>query len=147
MVPAALRTPLLRFALPALVLTASGCGGSEGDYENRPRPAAPINVTARIAEDDIAVSPKEFGAGPISLIISNQTGAPQKATFETDELGGAEAGLAPQTVGPIRPGGTATIKVDVREGTYRLSAGGSATPAEIQVGAPRPSAQNELLQP
>ena len=141
-----MRSPLPHLSLPLLLLLP-GCGGGESDYENRPRPAAPINVTARIADEDIAVSPREFGAGPISLIISNQTGEPQKVTFETDELGGDEPGLAPQTVGPVRPGGTATIKVDVREGSYSLSSDGSDQPARIEVGTPRPSAQNELLQP
>ena len=133
--------------LLAAVLLA-GCGGSDGDYENKPRPPAPINVTARVGDSDIAISPKSFGAGPISLIISNQTDDPQELVFETDELGGDEPGLAPQSSGPIRPSGTATIKVDVREGSYVLrSKSGGAREATVEVGAPRPSAQNELLQP
>ena len=39
------------------------------------------------------------------------------------------------------------IKVDVREGSYVLRAESGAREAKIEVGAPRPSAQNELLQP
>jgi hypothetical protein len=135
------------FALLAAAFVAGCGGGSDGDYANEPRPPSPINVTARVGDDDISVSPKSFGAGPISLIISNQTDEPQELTFETDELGGEEAGLAPQSTGPIRPTGTATIKVDVREGSYVLRAGSGAKEASIEVGAPRPSAQNELLQP
>ena len=141
----------VRSAGPIIALLASalvvGCGGSGGDYENEPRPPSPINVTARVGDDDVSVSPKEFGAGPISLIISNQTDTEQELTFETDELGGDEPGLAPQSTGPIRPRGTATIKVDVREGTYVLRAESGIGEATVRVGAPRPSAQNELLQP
>ena len=141
----------MRSAGPLIALLAAallaGCGDSGGDYENEPRPPSPINVTARVGDEDISVSPEKFGAGPISLIISNQTDEPQELTFETDELGGDEPGLAPQSSGEIRPDGTATIKVDVREGSYVLKAAGGAREARIEVGAPRPSAQNELLQP
>lgn len=138
-----MRSTATVITLIASVLIA-GCGGGD-DYANEPRPPAPINVTARIGEEDISVSPKSFGAGPIVLIISNQTDSEQELTFETDELGGSEPGLAPQSTGPIRPDGTATIKVDVREGSYVL--GGEAGEATVEVGEPRPSAQNELLQP
>lgn len=133
----------------ALLLTVllAGCGG-EDDYANKPRPPAPINVTAAISDDHISVSPDEFGAGPIVLIISNQTKDEQKATFETAELGGDEPGLGPQSTGPIRPAGTATLKVDVREGTYELrTESGAVDAVTLTVGPRRPSAQNELLQP
>jgi hypothetical protein len=137
-------SPLILLLVAAAV---AGCGGGE-DYENEPRPPSPINVTARVADEDISVSPESFGAGPISIIISNQTDEPQELVFETDELGGDEPGLAPQSSGPIRPSGTATIKVDVREGSYVLrDEDGGAGKASVEVGAPRPSAQNELLQP
>lgn len=125
----------------------SGCG-TESDYANKPRPPAPINITAAISDDEISVSPKTFGAGPIVLIISNQSDDDQEVTFETSELGGSEPGLAPQTTGPIHPRGTATLKVDVRQGTYELSTSdGTIEPVTIEVGASRPSAQNDLLQP
>ena len=135
----------------ALVLTGvaalglSGCG-SDDDYANEPRPPAPIVVTATITPDGVAVSPSEFGAGPINLIVANQTEGAQQVTFETaGEEGGT--GLS-QTTGPISPRDTATLKADLAQGTYALRAGESSiTPAEIEVGASRPSAQNELLQP
>jgi len=140
------RTAIGSIALLSAAFVA-GCGNSEGDYANNPRPPAPINVTAAVSDERISVSPRSFGAGPINLIVSNQTDAPTEVTFETEELGGDEPGLAPQSTGPIRPDGTATIKVDVREGEYALSANGKSGSVKIEVGAPRPSAQNELLQP
>lgn len=125
----------------------SGCGSDE-QYANQPRPPAPINITAAISDKEISVSPRSFGAGPIVLIISNQSKSAQEVTFETSELGGSQPGLAPQSTGKINPRGTATLKVDVREGTYELSIdSASIEPVEIQVGASRPSAQNDLLQP
>ena len=139
-----MRSAVLTIALVSGGFLA-GCGGSEGDYANKPRPPAPINVTAAVTDEQISISPRSFGAGPIVLIVSNQTKGPQEVTFETDELGGSEPGLAPQSTGPIRPEGTATLKVDLREGTYALSADDRSV--KVEVGASRPSAQNELLQP
>ena len=50
------------------------CGEDE-DHANRDRPAASINVTAAIIDGRINVSPRSVGAGPIRLIVTNQTDA------------------------------------------------------------------------
>jgi hypothetical protein len=137
-----------RTVLLAAVLAsgAAGCGGEE-DYANRPRPPAPINVTAAIGERKLSVSPREFGAGPIVILISNQTPEPQNVTIETEELGGSQPGLR-ESSGRIGPNGTASFEVNVREGTYQLSTRrGGLEPVTIEVGKPRPTAQNEVLQP
>jgi hypothetical protein len=141
----------------AAAVGIAGCG--DEDHVNHDRPPASINVTAAIADGGIHVSPRRFGAGPIRLIVSNQTAALQKLTFETD---GDASGIT-QTTAPIVPDGTATLEVDVTEGDYEIStaedeageahagderaARGRIPPAAVAVGAPRPSAQNELLQP
>jgi hypothetical protein len=136
--------------LPVLVaaVLVAGCGSDDtADHENKPRPPAPINVTAAIDGDRVRVSPVTFGSGPVVFIISNQSGAPQTITFETDELGGDSGGITRST-SEIASRSTAQLKVDPPEGTYRLSASSSGIrPAEIEVGARRESAQNELLQP
>jgi len=134
------------FFLLVAVAALPGCGGSDDDYANNPRPPAPINVTAAITEERVSVSPQEFGAGPVVFIIANQTDEAQAVTLETDELGGEEAGIR-QTTSPINPDGTATLKVDMREGTYAVRAGDGIRAAELSVGSERESAQNELLQP
>lgn len=131
----------------ALVLAAAlgmaGCGDRE-DHANKDRPASSINVTAAIAGDRIHVSPRRFGAGPIRLIVSNQTASAQALTFET---GGGDAGVT-QTTQPITPSGTATLEVDVTEGDYEIrSSDGGVEPTAVTVGAPRESAQNQLLLP
>jgi hypothetical protein len=124
----------------------AGCG-DDNDRDNSLRPPAPINVAAAIDDQRVRVSPRSFGAGPVVFIISNQSGLPQEVTFETDELGGDSGGIR-RSSGPIAARSTGTLKVDAREGTYRLgvsSAGIRA--AAVEVSEPRPSAQNELLQP
>jgi hypothetical protein len=128
------------------LLAVAGCGGG-GDYANKPRPPAPINVTAAITNSRVSVSPRRFGAGPIVLIISNQSTSAQKVTFQTDELGGSEPGRKFDTT-PINPRGTATLKVDVRQGDWKLSTGdGGIRAAAVSVGRERKSAQGDLLQP
>jgi hypothetical protein len=128
------------------VVSVAGCGGG-GDYANRPRPPAPINVTAAITNSRINVSPQRFGAGPIVLIVSNQSSTAQKVTFETAELGGSQPGRKFNTT-PINPRATATLKVDVRQGRWKLSASeGGIRAVAVRVGRKRQSAQNDLLQP
>jgi hypothetical protein len=130
-----------------LAAGAAGCGGGDDDYENRPRPATPINVTAAITDERVSVSPETFGAGPIVLIVSNQSDSEQELTFETEELGGSEPGLR-KTSTPIAPGGTGNVQVDVREGTYAVGVGGAGIePATVEVSGDRASAQDQLLQP
>ncbi len=137
-----------RFAAVVLgaVALAAGCG-EEDDYENKPRPPAPIVVSAAITDDRISVAPRTFGAGPITLIVTNQTESAQELVLETDEIGGEGPGIEQET-GPISPGDTASLKADLEQGTYRVAVNGSGiAEAAIDVGKPRPSAQDQLLQP
>ena len=128
------------------LVTVAGCGGGD-DYANNPRPPAPINVTAAITNQRVSVSPERFGAGPIVLVISNQSSSAQEVTFETDELGGSQPGRKFNTT-PINPRGTATLKVEVRPGDWKLHTGdGGIRAAAVSVGKERKSAQGELLQP
>jgi len=130
----------------AVVLTGTlGACGDEDDYENEPRPPSPIVVSASINNGKLAVSPKRFGAGPVTLIVANQTDRARNLRLETEELGGDQPGIQQET-GPINPGDTASLKANLREGSYRVSVenGGEVN---LDVGEPRPSAQNELLQP
>jgi hypothetical protein len=121
----------------------AGCGDGD-DYANNPRPPAPIVVTASIGSDSVSVSPKEFGAGPITIVITNLSAATKTLTLQT---AGSGSGIRQQT-GPINPRETASLKADVPAGTYELGVnGGGVKAATIEVGPERPSAQNDLLQP
>lgn len=141
----------LRRTLVALAtlgaLGLASCGGDDDDYANELRPASPINVTAYVSEKSVSVSPAKFGAGPIVVIVTNQSDASQDVTLETDALGASTPGIS-QSTGPISPRGTGRLKIDVKSGTYTLKVGtDTISPAKLTVGSPRASAQNEVLQP
>ena len=138
------RLTAMALCVPALLVAACG---EKDDYANEPRPATPIVVSASIADGRISVSPQRFGAGPVTLIVANQTDEAQEVTLETDEIGGDATGIQ-QESGPINPGDTASLKAELEEGTYRVGVGDAGIePSALQVGSPRPSAQDELLQP
>jgi hypothetical protein len=142
-----IRRVRLTLALVAGLLLV-GCGSEDtADRQNKLRPPSPINVTAAIDDTRVRVSPGRFGSGPVVFIISNQSGAPQTITFETDEIGGGSGGIQ-RTTPEIPARSTGQLKVDPPEGTYRLAASTSGIkPAAIEVGERRESAQNKLLQP
>jgi hypothetical protein len=129
--------------LGGVALVVAGCGGS-GSYKNDPRPPAPIVLTAAISKDRVSVSPSKFGAGPVSLVITNLTDTAQQVIFETNNT---KAGVLQQT-GPINPRDTATLKVNAPSGGLVVRVEGDAIKAaKLAVGPSRPSAQNQLLQP
>jgi hypothetical protein len=133
-----------RAALVALVV--AGCGGGS-HFANQPKPPAPITVSAAIDRSHVRVSPTSFGAGPVTIIVSNQSGAPQTVTFQTNEVAGSEPGIT-RTAGPVADRNTTTIQANPREGTYSLSVKAAGVrPAAIAVGKPRRASSDQLAQP
>ena len=144
------RTPA---AVAACALSAAffltACGDAHHKYANAQRPPAPIVISASIDDEAVQVSPKRFGAGPITLIISNQSTSSQQVTLETDDQPG-DSGPGEKAIqtGPINPRETASVKGDVKQGTYALRVGGDGVrAARLIVGKQRPTSQNDLLQP
>lgn len=129
--------------------TLTACGSGDSKRTNSERPPVPIVISAAINDDEISVSPKRFGAGPITLVISNQSTSSQQVTLETtDDPGGSSPGVKAIATGPISPRETASVKGTVKQGTYALRVGADGVrAARIEVGEQRPSAQNDLLQP
>lgn len=138
------RRCLAPIAACVALIAIAGCGG-DSSYKNDPRPPKTIVIAAAILPDKVSVSPTEFGAGPISLTVANQTDASQRISIVRQVNG------QPQTnerTGPINPRDTATLKADVEEGDYEIRVEGAGIAgAMITVGPERKSAQNELLQP
>lgn len=127
-----------------MALTA--CGGSK-DYPNEPRPPSTIGISGSILPDRVSMSPKQFGAGPVTIRVANLTKQTHKLTVETDELGSDTPGLK-QTTSSINPDGTAELKLNLAEGEYIVTVGeGGIQDARLKVGAERESSQDELLQP
>lgn len=124
-------------------LFAVGCGGGD-DFANEPRPPSPVVVTAAIVGTEVSVSPAQLGAGPIELIVTNQTDAAQRIVLESRD----SARPVRQETPPINPNGTANVKLDIAPGTYRVTAGADGIrAATLRVGPERESAQDQLLQP
>jgi hypothetical protein len=136
------------WALTAALVLAS-CGSDDPTSDNAERPPTPIVISAANNDEAVSVSPKSFGAGPITLVISNQSTSSQQVTLETaDDPGGSSPGVKAIETGPISPRETASVKGDVKQGTYALKVSvDGVRAARIEVGEQRPSAQNELLQP
>lgn len=133
----------LAAALLVVAGTAPAACGSETEYADARRPPAPITITAAISDQRVRISPRSFGAGPIVLIIANQSRRSQEFTLETRSGPGIR-----RTTSAVNPRGTAELKVDVEPGTYRLRVRSEGVrPAAIRVGSTRPSAQDQLLQP
>ena len=127
-------------ALVAAFALAS-CGGSD-DFENNPRPASPIELTARIADDVVNVSPRsasQVGAGLATITISNQSRDPAVLVLE---------GPTDDQSGEIPAGATGSMKIPLEQGDYTVSAqDSSAKEAKLEVGPDRKTSQNDLLLP
>lgn len=133
------------FAL-ALALGAGGCGGDDG-LAGGSRPPAAITVSAVISRTRVSVSPSRFGAGTIELLASNQSPTSQRLQLRSERLAAGARALVQRT-GPINPGGTASLKADLDEGSYVVSARSPAiATARIAVAAPRPEGAQRSLQP
>ena len=128
--------------LSALVL--AGCGDDD-NFKNEPRPPIPVQLSGVITETEVSVEPRSIGAGPIVLIIDNQTD--QAHTVTLDGPSGTEE------VGPINPRDAGRIQHDLAQGTYEIRAGSDEAteteiePAKLAVGPKRPSSSNDVLLP
>jgi hypothetical protein len=136
--PGRTRHALLAALAASAALTLGACGSS--DFANDPRPSASIVVTARVASDQVEVSPDHFGAGVVTFTIANLSQSPVRFT-----LSGPKDAATP----PIQPGDPANLKLNLPQGSYEATAGQSvnAQSATVEVGPQREGSQNQLLQP
>jgi hypothetical protein len=122
-------------AASALVFAA--CGSD--DVDNNPRPAATIQVAARVDSEKVVVSPHRFGAGLVNITVANLSDSPVRFT-----LTGPKETATPE----IQPGAPGSLQVELPEGSYEASAEGSGVqPATVEVGPKRESSRNQLLLP
>jgi hypothetical protein len=127
-------------ALAALALLGAGCGG-DNEARSEQRPPVPLNVSVQIGTERITTSPSELGAGPATLLVTNQSGASQTLKVDGPRLS--------RSIGPIPPNDTATVKITTSPGDFTISAEETSAlrPATLTIGPPRGSAQNDLLLP
>jgi hypothetical protein len=137
------RTALLGIGLAGIAFAAAGCGSE--DFANDPRPPAPIEMSAKVGDDEVRVSPIRFdgkpvGAGLASVTIANLSDKTTELTFAGPD--------EPRTTNPIIANGVLDYKIDLRPGQYTVSAADDTVrPMQFTVGPERPSAQNDLLLP
>jgi hypothetical protein len=125
-----------------VLVAIAGCG-SGTTFANHPRPPAPIVVSAAITRSGVTVSPNHFGAGIVQLDVANLTGRSQQLTLQS-----VGSPSFQQQTGPINPQDTAELKANLATGQYSIAVTDpSVKAATLAVGAPRPSSQNQLLQP
>jgi hypothetical protein len=126
----------------------AGCGGGS-HFKNETRPPVPVQLTGVVTDRGVQVSPNRVGAGPVIVVVSNQTAAAHTLTLE-GPLGGS---ATTDTVGPVNPMGTGKLQQTLRPGTYELKAGSEKAtaqeiaPGRVTVTRERQSSSNDLLLP
>jgi hypothetical protein len=128
---------LVALAVAVASLAVAACG--RDDFENNPRPPAAIPISVQVNDDQITVSPAEFGAGIADFTILNLGDLPTAI-----EIDGPTAGESDE----IAPGTTGVLKMEMDTGDYEATALDlEAEPFDFVVGSERESSNNELLQP
>jgi hypothetical protein len=133
-------------ALAGAAVALGGCAGTGSDGAGGPRTVSPMVVTASIGDQRVSVSPRLLGAGPISLIVTNQTATAQRVTLESAARPGQPRPLRQET-SPISPADTATLTALVAPGRYLVHVRGDGIRAgRLRVGVGAPGDGNAPLQ-
>ena len=132
----------------ALIVAGVGCGSSGDGYDNASRPPASISISIAVTGERINVAPARVGAGPVVLLISNQSGRSRDVTLTAPDGSDGSCVDDDASSGPINPQGVARIQLPLVEGTCEVGiADGTLAPARLTVGPERESAQQNLLEP
>lgn len=138
-----IRFGALASALVAATAILAGCGGSGKDFADQPRPPATVLLTGVITDSGVTVEPNRVGAGPVEIIVSNQT--QQSHTLTLDG-----ANIAPINTPPISPEDTGQIKQTLDPGTYTVKAGSTHAvkkglqAAKLIIGKARPDSNQQV---
>jgi hypothetical protein len=120
----------------------AGCGGGK-DFADKPRPAVPLTLNGVITSAGVSVSPNRLGAGPVVILVSNQTQATHTLTLDG-------ANIAPVQSGSISPADTGRIQTTLSPGTYTVKAGTlhavtkELRPAHLVIGKARPDSNDQV---
>lgn len=133
--------------MPLCAVALSSCSSEAREPRaNNPRPAVPITISVMITEDAVRLAPKQIGAGPVELLISNRSMQSQRVVLKA--AGGDGSGEVAVRTTPISPQETSTVPASVKRGRYELRVGGGEIePGRLQVGAPRKNSSDKLLTP
>lgn len=137
------RKAIVGAAVTALLPVLGACG-SASTKQSAARPPVVVNLTASITSREVLVSPTRVGAGPVRLVVTNQSDRSRELTLQST---GSGAGEADARSGPINPQGTAELNVNLSEGSYRVVGSDGVRGASLTVGRERPSGQTQVLEP
>jgi len=130
--------------LLAGAILVTGCG-SGSHFKDKPRPPVPVQLTGVVTDRGVQISPHRVGAGPVILIVSNQTSGPHTVTLEGNG--------STDTVGPINPMGTGKLQQTLSPGSYTVKAGSTQAssfeipPGKVTVTKARQNSSSDLLLP
>jgi hypothetical protein len=142
------RRRLLAAALALAGTAGVAACGSSGPRKNADRPPTPVTLTGAIHPRRVQISPARVGAGPVTLVISNQTRHTQTVTMETDDPAGSNTVGHTASTQPIRPQATGRLTIDAHRGDYMVHVKDrTIAVAHLTVGKRRASSQNDLLLP
>ena len=136
------RVAALLSSLCALGLVVAGCGGGK-DFADKPRPPVPIQLNGVITSSRVTISPNKVGAGPVQIVVANETNQSHTLTLDGDSI-------APVRVGPVNPQDTATIQQTLKPGQYTVKAGSveavtkEIAPAHLVIGRQRQSSNDQV---
>jgi hypothetical protein len=137
-----IRVAVLLLSLPVAGLVGTGCGGGS-DFQDKPRPPVPVQLNGVITSSKVSVSPSSIGAGPVVILVSNQTNRSHTLTLDGPNI-------APVRVGPINPLDTGEIQQTLQPGSYTVKAGSEEAvakeiaPAHLTIGKPRPDSNDQV---
>src|SRR5437764_9262942 len=75
------RRVALLFVGGFVVLGVPGCGGGS-DFKDRARPPIPLQLSGVITDKSVSVEPSKVGAGPVTIVISNQATQSHTVTLQ-----------------------------------------------------------------
>jgi hypothetical protein len=137
-------------ALSAMVLViagAAGCGSSDG-YDNASRPPAMLTLSVEVTNSRVSVSPAHIGAGPVVLLIANESTRTREVLLTTPDGLTRSCVDSDASTGPISPQSTARLQLPLVPGPCAVSVTDNVLPpARLTVGPERDSSQQDLLQP
>jgi hypothetical protein len=137
-----MRIGAIALGVASAATVLAGCGGGK-DFADQPRPPAPITLTGVISNKGVTVSPNKVGAGPVVILVSNQTRVPHSL-----ELDGSA--IAPVRTDPVAPSDTGRIQTTLAKGVYTVKAGSERAvvrtlrPARLVIGPDRPDSNDQV---
>ncbi|MGE4427627.1 MAG: hypothetical protein AB7G37_14345 [Solirubrobacteraceae bacterium] len=108
---------------------------------NGSRPPETLQMSVAITDRGVSVSPGRVGAGPVRIVVTNQTSSSTPLALRR-----ASGATVARTRVNVVPGTAATLQADLSPGRWTLSASRQRETV-LRIGARRRSGDDALLLP